>query len=127
MKLTGDFKGMLRVADYAARYHGAFPVWMGPTDAFLMTVHPATVRSVLSGSGLDAIIFTDGFIYHRFSLLFSTLKGNLIKIIDINILATSILLVSLKYTNCILYSLMIIFFLDPKDEFSYSLMRPWIG
>lgn len=100
---------------------------MGPTDAFLMTVHPATVRSVLSGSGLDAIIFTDGFIYHRFSLLFSTLKGNLIKIIDINILATSILLVSLEYTNRILYSLMIIFFLDPKDEFSYSLMRPWIG
>lgn len=43
---------MLRVADYAATYHGAFPVWMGPTDAFLMTVHPATVRSVLSGSGL---------------------------------------------------------------------------
>eukprot|EP00105_Crassostrea_gigas_P039418 XP_019923566.1 PREDICTED: cytochrome P450 4A4-like [Crassostrea gigas] len=65
-ELTGDFKGMLRVADYAVRYHGAFPVWMGPTDAFLMTVHPATVRSVLSGS-------------------------------------------------------------DPKDEFSYSLMRPWIG
>ncbi|XP_061174813.1 cytochrome P450 4F12-like [Saccostrea echinata] len=65
-ELTGDFQGMLRVADYAAKYHGAFPVWMGPTDAFLMTVHPATVRSVLSGT-------------------------------------------------------------DPKDEFSYSLMRPWIG
>lgn len=86
LKLTGDFKGMLRVADYAVRYHGAFPVWMGPTDAFLMTVHPATVRSVLSGSGLDAIIFTDRFIYHRFSLIFSTSKDNLNKIININIL-----------------------------------------
>ncbi|KAK3092763.1 hypothetical protein FSP39_006985 [Pinctada imbricata] len=65
-ELTGDYEGMLRVADYAAQYHGAFPVWMGPTDVFLMAVHPTTVRSVLSGS-------------------------------------------------------------DPKDEFSYALMRPWIG
>lgn len=42
---------MLKIADYAVQYHGAFPIWMGPFDAFLMTVHPSTVKTVLSGSG----------------------------------------------------------------------------
>ncbi|CAC5390681.1 CYP4B1 [Mytilus coruscus] len=65
-ELTGDYQGMLRTVEYAKKYNGAFPVWMGPTDAFLMTVHPSTVKYVLSGT-------------------------------------------------------------DPKDEFSYALMRPWIG
>ncbi|KAJ8308735.1 hypothetical protein KUTeg_013609 [Tegillarca granosa] len=65
-ELSGDYEGMLKIADYAVQYHGAFPIWMGPFDAFLMTVHPSTVKTVLSGS-------------------------------------------------------------DPKDEFSYALMRPWIG
>jgi hypothetical protein len=64
LQLTGDFKGMLRVADYAAKFHGAFPVWMGPTDAFLMAVHPATVRSVLSGTGKSYVVNRPG-LYRR--------------------------------------------------------------
>ncbi|XP_071080531.1 cytochrome P450 4A4-like [Haliotis cracherodii] len=65
-ELRGDYEGMLRISRYANQYDGAFPVWVGVGDAFLMSVHPSTARTLLSGT-------------------------------------------------------------DPKDEFSYALMRPWIG
>ncbi|XP_060588662.1 cytochrome P450 4A10-like [Ruditapes philippinarum] len=65
-QITGDYAGLLRMADYAHEYPGAFPAWTGPAEAQLISVHPGTAKVVLSGT-------------------------------------------------------------DPKDEFSYALMRPWIG
>lgn len=49
--MSGDYTGMLRIVECSRKYNGAFPVWMGPTDANLMTVHPTIVKYVLSGSG----------------------------------------------------------------------------
>ena len=39
----------------AHTYQGAFPAWMGPFDAQLISVHPSTAKSVLSGSGKHQI------------------------------------------------------------------------
>ena len=51
-QLTGDYKGLLRAASLAHIYKGAFPVWMGPFDAQLLSVHPSTAKGILSGSGM---------------------------------------------------------------------------
>ncbi|KAH3851054.1 cytochrome P450 4F6-like [Dreissena polymorpha] len=65
-ELTGDYAGLVRMADLAHLYSGAYPAWTGPADAQLVAVKSETARVVLAGA-------------------------------------------------------------DPKDEFSYALMRPWIG
>jgi hypothetical protein len=31
--MSGDYTGMLRIVECSRKYNGAFPVWMGPTDA----------------------------------------------------------------------------------------------
>ena len=59
--MSGDYTGMLRIVECSRKYNGAFPVWMGPTDANLMTVHPTIVKYVLLGSGKQIISLSVGF------------------------------------------------------------------
>jgi hypothetical protein len=62
--MSGDYTGMLRIVECSRKYNGAFPLWMGPTDANLMTVHPTIVKYVLSGSGKQIISLSVGvFLY----------------------------------------------------------------
>ncbi|WAR19172.1 CP4A4-like protein [Mya arenaria] len=65
-ELFGDYQGLVRMAELAHVYSGAYPAWTGPADAQLVIVTSGTTRAVLAGA-------------------------------------------------------------DPKDEFSNSLLGPWIG
>ena len=70
--MSGDYTGMLRIVECSRKYNGAFPVWMGPTDANLMTVHPTIVKYVLSGSGKQIISLSVGFFLYTTGTLISS-------------------------------------------------------
>lgn len=70
--MSGDYTGMLRIVECSRKYNGAFPLWMGPTDANLMTVHPTIVKYVLSGSGKQIISLSVGFFLYTTGTLISS-------------------------------------------------------
>lgn len=73
--MSGDYTGMLRIVECSRKYNGAFPLWMGPTDANLMTVHPTIVKYVLSGSGKQIISLSVGvFLYTTGTLISSVFQ-----------------------------------------------------
>ncbi|KAH3851039.1 hypothetical protein DPMN_093516 [Dreissena polymorpha] len=52
-QLTGDYAGLVRMADLAHLYSGAYPAWTGPADAQLVAVKSETARVVLAGAGIS--------------------------------------------------------------------------